>query len=166
MNQKDVSLFLCFNYWANDRILAACEGLTPEEFTAALSPDPGWGSLRGILVHALDTEYGWRTTLEDVEDILLEETDFPDVAVLRARWEIEKAAWFEYESSLNEESLNRGYGGDPQAGPRVWEIIMHVMMHSVQHRAEAAAILTGYGHSPGELDFYMFLKEHSEGNTD
>jgi uncharacterized damage-inducible protein DinB len=38
---------------------------------------------------------------------------------------------------------------------------MHVIMHGIQHRSEAAFILTGYGHSPGELDFGVFMQENS-----
>jgi uncharacterized damage-inducible protein DinB len=92
----------------------------------------------------------------------LDVTDFADVAALRARWGIEQAAWFDYEASLSMESLNAGYGDQPQHGPKVWQTIVHVVNHGTQHRSEAAAILTGYGQSPGELDFDLFLKEHPE----
>lgn len=160
MNQPDIATLIRFNVWANRRLLAACTQLTPEEFTDKVIPDPGWGSLRGILVHALDTEYGWRSTLQAQEDLILEAADFPDVAALKARWEVESTAWFEYVADLGEEHIHQGYGESP-GGPEVWQTILHVVMHSVQHRSEAAAILTGYGHSPGELDFDLFLKEHS-----
>lgn len=113
-------------------------------------------------MHTLDTEYGWRSNLQELDDIVLEAADFPDVATLKARWEIEKAAWSEYVSSLSDESLNQSYGEGSQSKPKVWQTIMHVVMHSTQHRAEAAFILTGYGHSPGELDFDLFLQEHPE----
>ena len=36
---------------------------------------------------------------------------------------------------------------------------LQVVNHGPQHRSEAAAILTGYGYSPGELDFTVFLNE-------
>lgn len=39
---------------------------------------------------------------------------------------------------------------------------MHVVIHGVQHRSEAAAILTDYGWSPGDLDFDVFLKAKPE----
>lgn len=159
MNKTDISTLIHFNFWANERILAACEHLMADEFTRAVAPDPGWGSLRGILVHTLDTEYGWRTSLQALEDIILDESDFADVAVLRARWETEKAAWFDYVTSLTDERLDQGYGEDSQNGPKVWQTIMHVVAHSIQHRSEAAFILTGYGHSPGELDFAVFMSE-------
>lgn len=159
MNTNDISTLIRFNFWANERILTACERITSEAFTREVTPDPGWGSLRGILVHTLDTEYGWRTSLQALEDIILDESDFADVAVLRARWEIEKAAWLDYLNRLTDETINQGYGEEPQNGPKIWQTIMHVVTHGVQHRSEAAFILTGYGHSPGELDFAVFMSE-------
>jgi uncharacterized damage-inducible protein DinB len=163
MNKSDIATLMRFNFWANGRILATCEHISPDEFTHEVTPDPGWGSLRSILVHTLDTEYGWRSILQshDADDIL-EAVDFANVAALKARWDIEQAAWIDYGAELSEESLNQGYGNDPQNGPRVWQVIMHVVAHSIQHRSEAAAILTGYGRSPGELDFGVFLQENPE----
>ena len=35
--------------------------------------------------------------------------------------------------------------------------ITHVLMHSAQHRAEAAELLTRLGYSPGQLDYMEFL---------
>jgi uncharacterized damage-inducible protein DinB len=84
------------------------------------------------------------------------------VAALKSRWDIERAAWFDYVARLNDENINLGYGDDPQHGPKVWQTTLHVVTHGIQHRSEAAAILTGYGQSPGELDFDLFLKEKPE----
>jgi uncharacterized damage-inducible protein DinB len=76
--------------------------------------------------------------------------------------EIEHAAWLDYAAGLSEERVNQEYGDDPQQGPKVWQTILHVVTHSIQHRSEAAAILTGYGYSPGELDFDLFLSERPD----
>lgn len=164
MNKNDIAMLVHFNFWANDRILAACERISADEFTRPHVPDPGWSSLRGILVHTLDAEQGWRSVLQALdEDHILEADDFPDVAALKARWDRERAAWLDYVAGLDNERVNLGYGDDPQHGPTVWQTIVHVVTHGIQHRSEAAAILTGYGQSPGELDFDLFLKERSEG---
>ncbi len=161
MNKDEIFTLIRFNFWANERLLTACEQLTLDEFTQEVTPNPGWGSLRGILVHILDTEYGWRSLLQaqDANNIL-EASDFADVATLKASWAIEKDAWLNYAASLQDENLDQGYGEDAQNGLNVWQTIMHVVMHNIQHRGEAALILTGYGHSPGELDFDLFLQDN------
>ncbi|MEW6086092.1 MAG: DinB family protein [Chloroflexota bacterium] len=163
MYKADISALIAYNFWADDRILTACEQVSVDEFTREITPNPGWGSLRGILVHALDTEYGWRLILQaqDASEIM-DEADFADVATLRTRWDVERMAWLTYESGLNEVTLNKGYGEDPKASLKVWQKIVHVVNHGTQHRSEAAAVLTGFGQSPGELDFDTFLAEHPE----
>jgi len=157
MNKSDISALIAYNFWADKRILLTCERITAEEFTREVIPNPGWGSLRGILVHMLDAEYGWRSNLESQDAAeILEEADFADVTVLRTRWDVEHAAWLEYESGLREDTLNKSNDNNL----KVWQVIVHVVNHGTQHRSEAAAILTGYGQSPGELDFDNFLIEH------
>ena len=162
MNAIDISTLVRFNAWANGRLLAACEQLPADAFVQDAEPDPGWGSLRGILVHALDTEYGWRCVLQGLDaDTILHPTDFADVAALKARWAIEDAAWRDYVDHLERQKVDLGAGADEAGVGAIWHTILHVMIHSVQHRSEAAAILTGHGFSPGDLDFDVFLKEGS-----
>ena len=159
MNVKDITTLVRFNFWANDRLLEACERLSTDKLTRPVSPDPGWGSLRGVLAHILDAEYGWRAVLQGLDaDIILEEADFRNVAALRARWEVEKAAWLDYLSLLSDAELEQRSEEESPGGLTAWQTIVHVITHGIQHRSEAAMILTGYGQSPGELDFDVFLR--------
>jgi uncharacterized damage-inducible protein DinB len=41
----------------------------------------------------------------------------------------------------------------------VWESMLHLVNHGTQHKTEAAAILTGFGHSPGDIDLIVYLNE-------
>lgn len=161
MDKTDVSTLIAYNFWANNRILRMCEQLAVDEFIRPLAPDPGRGSLRGILVHTLDAEMGWRSILQLHEDTpVLDQGVFADVAAIKARWEVEQAAWLAYAASLSTEDLQVGYKDGSGKSPTVGQMITHVVNHGTQHRSEAAAILTGYGLSPGELDFDLFLTEN------
>ena len=160
MTITELSTLIHFNTWANNQILTTCEQLTQEEFTQALTPNPGWGSIRGILVHMLDTEWGWRTQLQpDLEDIILKESDFPDMATVKARWEVEQKAWLELMEDFDSQKLQQTSGTDPENSMTVWQVMMHTLFHSMQHRSEVATFLTGFGHSPGELDLSTFLRQ-------
>ena len=162
MTKDEISTLIRFNFWANGRILAACEHLTPDQFNSNVTPDPGWGSLHNILVHILDTEYGWRAVLQgEPADIILEAKDFPDIATLKAAWHKEKIAWLDYVKELADEEVHQKREGNSL---NVWQTIMHVVTHGTQHRSEAAHILTGHDMSPGELDFDLFLQENPQPN--
>ena len=101
MNPDDMTTLVRFNFWANDRLIRACDRISWDELKRPITPDPGWGSLLGVLVHILDTEFGWRGVLQARDDDkILEESDFSDMAGLKARWEIEKAAWLDFVGGL------------------------------------------------------------------
>ena len=159
-NRDDIRLLLRYNDWANDKLLDCAERAPAQQLGAA--KDFGWGSLRGALVHLMDAEYAWRVLLKDGAHVeWLQPEDFPDVASIRARWAIERAAFWRYFEGLSDEDLSGviRYEGDETRHRVLWHCLAHVVNHGTQHRAECAVLLTGFGHSPGNLDFTVFLLE-------
>jgi uncharacterized damage-inducible protein DinB len=164
MNIHDVRLIYQYNYWARDRILRAAADVTPEQYAApAAFP---YGSLRGTLLHALDAERSWRHMFEYgiwTPDLL--ESDYPTLATLQDAWLVEEAAMRAYLARLTDADLQGivAYIADTGHERRrvLWHCLLHVANHGTQHRAEAAAILTAYGASPGDLDVTLFLNERT-----
>jgi uncharacterized damage-inducible protein DinB len=164
MNINDIQLLYKYNAWANARIFDAASNVTPEQFLAP-APFPH-GGLRDTLTHILFAEWLWRKRWEGdspTKWILPEE--FPTFESLRARWDEETQALNEFVLSVTDERLNSVFhykttGGDPKED-MLWHVMAHVVNHGTQHRAEAAAMLTDSGHSPGDLDLIVFLRENS-----
>jgi uncharacterized damage-inducible protein DinB len=157
---QDMLALYEYNYWANGQILAASSRASPEQFLARAAHS--YSSLRGTLVHTLDTEYGWRMLCQHstlTPDMA--EAEFPTLAALQQRWREEERAMRSYLAGLGDDDLLgivRYTTSSGQLRERLlWHCLFHVVNHGTQHRSEAAAILTGYGHSPGDLDFTVFL---------
>lgn len=158
MHKSDILTLVSYTFWADRRVLNTCENISPEDFVRTVSPDPGWHSLRGTLVHALDTAYGWRTALQEIEETgELNENSFANVASFKKRWEAERDAWMAYVAMLTDDELNATWWSQGESKRTRWQTILHVVNDLTHHRSEAAAMLTGYGHSPGELDFDQYV---------
>jgi uncharacterized damage-inducible protein DinB len=163
MNLTDIMILYDYNYWATKQLLIAAEKVNPEQFVA-----PGsfpWGGLRGTLVHTLDAEYSWRLRLHHNkdQDEELKESDFPSLKDLEQRWREEETLMRQYLSSLDDIALTGTIRYTIPTGltrERVlWHCLFHVVNHGTQHRSEAAALLTDFGQSPGDVDFTYFMTE-------
>lgn len=166
MNIQTTLLIYDYNYWANKRILSAAADVSREQFTAPASFP--YGGLRGTLIHILDAELSWRVRFEGIPypgDLV--ETDYPALRDLEARFRDEEKEMRRYLASLRDEHMNGPvtYDIDNPPGKRtriLWHCLYHVVNHGTQHRSEAAALLTDYGHSPGDLDFTVFLNDQQQ----
>ena len=149
----------------NARILGAAAKLSDAQFVA-----PGTfphGGLRGTLVHALFAEWMWRMRwlgTPPPHGYRFGLDEFPTVAALRARWAAEEAASTDYVEGLTDQMLATELEYTSTEGGRhrrvLWETMAHLVNHGTQHRSEAAATLTAFGQSPGDIDLIVYLNEH------
>lgn len=163
MRKTDIDLLFSYNRWANAKILACCAGLTPEELSAptALS----FGSLLDTLVHILGAESLWRMRLQHgiSPRQMLHSADFPDLHSLLNRWHEEEDAMRDFLALLKDVDMERKVrftrlnGSEEEA--TAWKALVHVVLHGMQFRAEAAVVLSDLGRSPGDLDFIYYLRD-------
>jgi len=123
------------------------------------------GSLLATLLHPVDTQWYWRSACEYGETPLdrLSTEQYPTVKAIEERWAIEQEKLEEYAASLTDEDLNASVTYSwPEAKPRsqiLWHVLLHIVTHGVQHRAEAGQHMQTIGYSPGDLDFIIYCSK-------
>jgi uncharacterized damage-inducible protein DinB len=167
MNIQDIKFIYDYNYWANGKILAAASKVTEEQFVASSEFPFGisrGGSLRGTILHIVDAEYGWRGFFEAKkfnED--LNADDFPTLEALEKKFQEEEKLMRFCLDRLTDEDVSGHITYTNDEGilrDRIlWHCLLHLVNHGTQHRSEAAALLTRYDASPGDLDFTLYLIE-------
>jgi uncharacterized damage-inducible protein DinB len=164
MQKNEILMLYDYNYWAHDRILAAAAKVRNEEFVAPRAYSHG--GLRGTLVHALAAEWLWRVRCQERKSptgMQLKEDDFATLDALRSRWHDEERAMRGYLNSLTDVTINEPirykFFDGTEYEHQLWQVLVHVLNHGTQHRSEAAVMLTDLGHSPGNIDLSVYLRE-------
>jgi uncharacterized damage-inducible protein DinB len=151
-----------YNAWANARVLDASAHLTDEQFLGKI--EGGYGSLRDTLVHIVDAEWmyleRWRGRSPNS---VWDPNAFPSVSSIHEKWTSVAAETRAFVNDLDDASLERVVSyvntqGETWAYP-LWQQMHHQVNHATQHRSEVAIQLTRYGHSPGWLDYLLFIDE-------
>ena len=165
MNIQDILTIYDYNYWASEKILTAASKVTHEQFLAPA--DYPFGGLRGTMLHVVDAEYGWRGLFETNtfgKDLKVE--DFPTFQSLENKFHAEEKSMRADLNRLTDEDVTSHLKYTTAEGvvrDRIlWHCLLHVVNHGTQHRSEAAALLTSYNASPGDLDFTLFLNEYKK----
>ena len=163
MKPDDLTMLYDYNYWATEKLLNHAKNISHEQFTADTTFC--FGSMRGTFVHVLSAEWVWRMRCQEglSPEKMLEESAFPDLETLSSKMKEERTNLLDYIKALSESDLDRivSYKNTKgeEAKNKLWHILVHVVNHGTQHRSEIAEMLTRYGHSPGDIDFIIYLRD-------
>jgi uncharacterized damage-inducible protein DinB len=162
-----------YNRWATERMLEAAAGLTPEQW---LAPGvAGRGSVRDTLVHLISAQRSWLAWWDgslppdQAYGLSLDPGEFPDLAAVRAVWTTVDRATRAFVDGLSDSEAERVYTHALPNGMvfrlPLWQMMLHVANHGTQHRSEVAAMLTGFGQSPGDLDLLRYVRPFGDGRA-
>jgi len=166
VTKDTITTLFRYNSWANAKILNCADNLDEDRFSA--STGHSHGSLKGLLFHMMRTEWVWRNLCQTgaLTQRPLRRKNFSDLEAIQKGWAEEEKLMAAYLDDLSEADLNEVKHLKDRRGNvhtyEIWQMLVHLLLHSMQHRSEAAAILTDYGHSPGDLDFIFFIGEQTE----
>jgi len=123
------------------------------------------GSLRQTLWHTLIVEAGWGRFCRGIE---VDRTKPPPIeptaaiVAFQAFHSQESAQLRSYLDGVSDADFTAMLTSKRPDGTESvfirWNVLVHILYHSAQHRSEAAELLTRYGQSPGDTDFIFFMR--------
>ena len=152
---EDIRDLFAYDRWATEKLFRAVDGIDEATWSRAEVIDER--GLGGILVHMLGAYQRWlHGLLEDGTEHRPEREALLSFDEVRRQWDAE---WQQMDALLAE--VDDAWLARDDEGVRVDWMLRHLANHDTQHRAEAAALLTQVGRSPGDLDLIVWLEDRA-----
>lgn len=151
-----------YNRWANERILGTTEALSGE---GSASDCADGRSIEDTLAHAVGTHSWWLNNWTGTEQPSFEEarTRLRETGLRQAFSDTHDRIAALLDATDDERwatMIAFTFPGASVLKLPMWQTFAQVMLHGVQHRAQVAEALTRLGHSPGDLDYILWLLRH------
>lgn len=165
MNADALRALFAYHFTVYGRVWECIDHLTDEQFAAPV--DYSIGSVRNHMIHLASVEQRWlsRVAGTPLPD-RLNYDDFATKAAARAQWHAVEAHFKSFLDGLADADLERPVTYDISRCPEpvtntVWEILLHVVNHGTDHRAQVLPILHRAGAPTLEQDFMIYLWERA-----
>jgi uncharacterized damage-inducible protein DinB len=123
-----------------------------------------WGSIRSVMAHMMSVDR-WRVNnvLERTDPGQLNPDDYPTRDSFDALFQDVEQRLLDLVSSLSEDDLDRVPADFKES---VWQLLMQVVNHGTDHRAQMLAMLHQMGIPTFPQDFIFYLWEHQTMSRD
>ena len=162
MNADAFRHFYNYHFAENRKILDYVSALTFEQFTQKV--DYSRGSIREQLVHLIDAEDVWISELCGTQpsEPLPETTDVDDRDAIRKLWDAVEHNTRTYLASLQDDQLFSKPITDPEEDKDliVWQVLLHVVNHATDHRAQLLRALHDLGVDTKSQDYIFYVYEN------
>lgn len=161
MNAEYFRKFYDYNYTLHRRVWDCIDHITDEQFVEEVPYSIG--SIRNHMVHLTGVDERWLARLRGLPaPDNLKYMDFPERSSTRARWEQAADDMLSYVDRLQNSQLEEivkydmPHRGGMKHTPR-WQLLLHVVNHGTDHRAQVLPILHRFGAPTLEQDLIIFL---------
>jgi uncharacterized damage-inducible protein DinB len=165
MNTEYMNHLIDFHYWARDRMLAALDALSPEEYQRPLGNS--FASVRDTVNHLYQAEWVWYSRWIGESPTAFPPGELtPDLHTLRDRWKELEGKLRAYLGKCGQDELDRVHqyrllSGKEGASP-LWQMVAHLVNHATYHRGQVTTMVRQLGASaPPSTDMVTFFRERA-----
>ncbi len=158
MNADDFRYFYNYHFAQNreiwDRYIIP---LSQESFTQPVAYS--MGSVRNQMVHLMNVDNAWFSDLRGVE--ITNYDSAPDDRILiRAHWDKVEQMMRDYLAQLKDDMLHKKPLQGEDKDLMLWQVLLHVVNHGTDHRAQVLRALHDVGVKTGPQDFIFYVYDH------
>lgn len=133
--------------------------LSHEQFTRDV--DYSHGSVRNQIVHLMNVDDIWFSELQGQVPEALNPADTDDRETIRAHWDDVERKMRGYLARLQDDMLfTRPITFEEDKDLIVWQVLLHVVNHGTDHRAQVLRVLHDLGVETGSQDYIFYVYEH------
>ena len=119
------------------------------------------GSVRNHIVHMISVDDTWFCGLRGEEiPHMLNPVHFFKREKIRSHWDKVEDKMHDYLSTLNENQLEDKPLEGEDKDLTVWQVLLHVVNHGTDHRAQVLRLLHDLGVRTGPQDYMFFVYEN------
>jgi uncharacterized damage-inducible protein DinB len=136
--------------------------LSHEQFTQHVGYSHG--SVRNQIVHLMSVDEAWFGDLRGVEPSEpFPPANFDDRESIRAHWDSVEQSMRDYLVELRDDMLFDKPIEEPEEDKDliVWQVLLHVVNHGTDHRAQILRLLNDLGIKTGYQDYIFYVYETS-----
>jgi uncharacterized damage-inducible protein DinB len=133
--------------------------LTDEQFTQDTSYSRG--SVRNQVVHLMSVDDTWFSQLRGVEPPEPVDPATLDRTSIRAQWDAVEQRMHDYLADLRDDMLSeKPFPEGEDQDLIVWQVLLHVVNHGTDHRAQLLRMLNDLGVKTVSQDYIFYVYDH------
>ncbi len=120
------------------------------------------GSLRNQLIHIMSTDDSWFSALRGVElPMPFASALADDRQAIRAHWDTVEQNMRGYLATLRDDRLfDKPFAEGEDKDLILWQVLLHVVNHGTDHRAQILRSLSDLGIKTGPQDYIFYVYDH------
>jgi uncharacterized damage-inducible protein DinB len=161
MNANAFRQFYDYHFAENRKIWDTCViPLSLEQFTQ--NANYSHGSIRNQVVHLMSVDEAWFSGLRGVEPPKpFPPAAFDDRKIIRLHWDTVEKDIRAYLANLQDERLfEKPFPEGEDKDLVLWQVLLHVVNHGTDHRAQLLRLLNDLGVKTGPQDYIFYAYDH------
>jgi uncharacterized damage-inducible protein DinB len=119
------------------------------------------GSVRGQIVHLMSVDDAWFSGLRGVEPKPFNPGNFDGREIIRAHWDDVEQNMRDYLTKLRDDMLfEKPFADGEDKDLIIWQVLLHVVNHGTDHRAQLLRLLHDLGVKTTSQDFIFYVYDN------